>query len=142
MKVNKNSWHYKVLSEKFCFMGGWDEWNISSSLCVYFWQVVFRLFTGVGLGLLVLSPFFSWTLIILDLTFSSILGALLTVMGLLVTFAAPFLGTLFVVVCVGEFIKNKLPRREYKEKEPNLIVEYIKAKKNKVCPIIEFVEGE
>lgn len=127
MQVNKNSWHYKVLTERFCFMRGWYEWNISNSLCVYFWQVMFRLFLGVGLGLLVVSPLFSWTLIILDLdpSVSGILGALLTVMGFFVTFSATLIGMILVVDYVGEFIKSKLPRKQYKEKEPNLIVEYL-----------------
>lgn len=129
MKVNKNSWHYKILTERFCFMEGWYECYISGSLCLYFWQVMFRLFLGVGLGLLVVSPLFSWTIILLGLD-PSVLGAtgvLVLIMGLTATSAAIYIGMEFIVS---------------KEKEPNLVVEYIKSKKNKVCPIIEFVEKD
>lgn len=144
MKVNKNSWHYKLLTENFCFISGWEEWHISNSLCLYFWQVMFRLVSGLGLGLIATSPLVFWGTLLLGLHPSDLVffGRLLVGLGIFVTFALTAVGALASIVYAGEFIRDKLPRKEYKEKESNLFVEYIKAKKNKLCPIIEFVEEE
>lgn len=44
------------------------------------------------------------------------------------------------VVSVALRFKNKIEKRQREDQSQNLFVEYVKAKKQKICPIIEFEE--
>lgn len=149
MKVNKNSWHYRLLTGDIFGIQGVNSWNVSSSLCLYFWQVVFMLLWK-GVALFFLTPFVINSLLILPLV--STLGLITTGVivqgdtGLTVLVMELIVIIVFVIVLAGlslyTFLKDKTDLADVVEKDPNLFVEYIKAKKNKLCPIIEFVEGE
>ena len=149
MKVNKNSWHYRLLTGDIFGIQGVNSWNVSSSLCLYFWQVVFKLLWK-GVALFFLTPFVINSLLILPLV--STLGLITTGVivqgdtGLTVLVMELIVIIVFVIVLAGlslyTFLKDKTDLADVVEKDPNLFVEYIKAKKNKLCPIIEFVEGE
>ena len=149
MKVNKNSWHYRLLTGDIFGIQGVNSWNVSSSLCLYFWQVVFMLLWK-GVALFFLTPFVINSLLILPLV--STLGLITTGVivqgdtGLTVLVMELIVIIVFVLVLAGlslyTFLKDKTDLADVVEKDPNLFVEYIKAKKNKLCPIIEFVEGE
>lgn len=149
MKVNKNSWHYKLLTGDIFGIQGVNSWNVSSSLCLYFWQVVFMLLWK-GVALFFLTPFVINSLLILPL--ASIFGLITTGVivqgdtGLTVLVMELIVIIVFVIVWAGlslyTFLKDKTDLAEVVEKEPNLFVEYLKAKKNKLCPIIEFVEED
>ena len=149
MKVNKNSWHYRLLTGDIFGIQGVNSWNVSSSLCLYFWQVVFMLLWK-GVALIFLTPFVINSLLILPLV--STLGLITTGVivqgdtGLTVLVMELIVIIVFVIVLAGlslyTFLKDKTDLADVVEKDPNLFVEYIKAKKNKLCPIIEFVEGE
>lgn len=149
MKVNKNSWHYKALKNPTLGVGGVYSWDISKSLCVYFWQVLGMILVKI-FALLVILPFLVGCLVVLPLT--SLLGWINT--GVIVQqdlgFIALFVEGVALVLASFMFGVNKL-KDIYKsrengrdeealvDKEPSLLVEYIKAKKKKLCPIIEFV---
>ena len=75
MKVNKNSWHYRLLTGDIFGIQGVNSWNVSSSLCLYFWQVVFMLLWK-GVALFFLTPFVINSLLILPLV--STLGLITT----------------------------------------------------------------
>jgi len=149
MKVNKNSWHYRLLTGDIFGIQGVNSWNVSSSLCLYFWQVVFMLLWK-GVALFFLTPFVINSLLILPLV--STLGVITTGVivqgdtGLTVLVMELIVIIVFVIVWAGlslyTFLKDKTDLVGVVEKEPNLFVEYIKAKKNKLCPIIEFVEED
>ena len=149
MKVNKNSWHYRLLTGDIFGIQGVNSWNVSSSLCLYFWQVVFMLLWK-GVALFFLTPFVINSLLILPLV--STLGLITTGVivqgntGLTVLVMELIVIIVVVIVLAGlslyTFLKDKTDLADVVEKDPNLFVEYIKAKKNKLCPIIEFVEGE
>ena len=149
MKVNNNSWHYRLLTGDIFVIQGVNSWNVSSSLCLYFWQVVFMLLWK-GVALFFLTPFVINSLLILPLV--STLGLITTGVivqgdtGLTVLVMELIVIIVFVIVLAGlslyTFLKDKTDLADVVEKDPNLFVEYIKAKKNKLCPIIEFVEGE
>ena len=149
MKVHKNSWHYRLLTGDIFGIQGVNSWNVSSSLCLYFWQVVFMLLWK-GVALFFLTPFVINSLLILPLV--STLGLITTGVivqgdtGLTVLVMELIVIIVFVIVLAGlslyTFLKDKTDLADVVEKDPNLFVEYIKAKKNKLCPIIEFVEGE
>ncbi len=147
MKVNKNSWHYRLLTGEIFGIQGVNYWNVSSSLCLYFWQVVFVLLLK-GVALFFLIPFVINALLIMPLV--STLGVITTgVMLQRDTGLTILVIELIVIICcvitwagssLYTSLKDKTDLAEGVEKEPNLFVEYIKAKKNKLCPIIEFVE--
>jgi hypothetical protein len=147
MNISKNTWHFGVVADDFFFMEGWYP---SRSLCLYFWQVVMRLFFGMGLGLLAASPL-ATAIVSLTGTFdtASPLVKLYASFGVIVSI---FYG--LILVCSISYLSvqgvkwvyNKLPRK-YKEpkehsnpKEPSIIIEYIKAKKAKVCPMLNFTD--
>lgn len=149
MKVNKNSWHYRLLTGEIFGIEGINSWNVSSSLCLYFWQVVFALLWK-GVALFFLIPFVINALLIMPMTFilgwittgvmlqgdtglTKLVIELIVIIGCVITWAGLSLYT---------FLKDKTDLAGVVEKEPNLFVEYIKAKKNKLCPIIEFVEED
>lgn len=142
MKVSTQSWHYRLADSIS------DNLTPSKSLCVYFWQVVwgfifrFILFPGfiavvgavgicgipAAIGKLTMDLFefipkgsnwivFFWTL------------------------GAGYVILLVIFLLMGVFVYWKeivQPRRSKVVKEDNLFVAYVKAKKRKICPIIEF----
>ena len=139
MKINKSSWHYRYMKwvdEKHGGLYGFPPKN----LCQYFWMFV-------------------WALLKIPLLFvitGLIVGGFLYV--LLLGFAWPFYtfeGLLipqfisFVCVCIAMIglLSNFIYMRS--EESPDsvcsLAVNYLKAKKQKVCPIIKYeneTEGE
>ena len=124
MKINRNSWHYRfmdwVLTSRLVWLSddktGMDtrEWRLNN-LCRYFWYFVFC---------------FSWVLVHIPITL----------------IVAPFIGATVLLVGVIELfleIGNLFPlRAEKKNKKPNLFLSFLKAKKQKVCPIIEYTDSE
>lgn len=133
MKVSRSSWHYKLYNflwnawEKAGGMGWVVDYvterrkprlhaqHYPNSLCAYFWFVVLSL---IGVPALFLS-----------LTFVTLL-------------CSPFL----VLVLLTIYITDKRDERRKangtynKYKEPGLLSQFVKAKKSKVCPVIELVD--
>jgi hypothetical protein len=144
MNISKNTWHFGVVADDFFFMEGWYP---SRSLCLYFWQVVMRLFFGMGLGLLAASPL-ATAIVSLTGTFdtASPLVKLYASFGVIVSIFYGLILAGFIIyfgVQGIKWVKSKIPRK-HKEpqepKEPSIIIEYIKAKKDKVCPILNFTD--
>ena len=133
MKINKNSWHYKLSTS---FERPW----VADNLCAYMRQVLLGVFllAIVGILLLVLS-----------------LMAIAMVVSIFITppslFAAIFICFLWIVVgfMVRRIALDFLPRGSklltiiYDGKtsggEDNIVTAYIKAKHNKVCPTLDFI---
>lgn len=133
MKISKKSWHYRLID-----FAGWDH---PRSLCAYFWFVVFA-----PIKILVFA-----------------LAALLAVVVCVGPFAqlvidAPFVwvlfgGTLDVALLTALLIHLVMERRYQarherimrgeniwarKERKPSLLREWLRAKHEKVCPMLEF----
>lgn len=135
MIINKNAWHYKVVCNTFCFM---DGWGASNSLCLYFWQVVFRLLIALWMGLLCASPLVSLMTALWEV--HTWWGALLSIMGYVVIACVLFVLASNLCVYIDE--KYKAKRGFRWADEPNILWEYIKAKKAKVCPVLTFETKE
>ncbi|AIZ02444.1 membrane protein [Escherichia phage vB_EcoM_VR25] len=146
MIINENAWHTK-LHDRF-----YGHYSRPHSLCAYFWKIVWVCFicsvlagstifalTVAGAG--VLEQFF-----VLSTPVGLGLGFILG----LATLALILAVAIGVVYCTMSFwawydlrkeekewerIKAK---REGKEIKENLVVQYIKARKSKVCPVIHF----
>ena len=116
MKINRKSWHYKV-SNLFT-----DYESRLDNLCVYFWRLI---------GTIVLFSVLS----------------VLAVIGVIVYFVSPFIisTTIMVLFIVSSMVLPVLAIYYFREKfgtpeiaKANLLFDYIKAKKKRVCPLIEY----
>lgn len=156
MNISKKSWHYKMNM----FFSDQNEYRIPTSLCPYFWKTTFFVFmTAMAVSMLSLFSWamgegvFSWIMayfgISLGAIASAVPSALIGAVLILTVFALIF-GLFFG----GGWVKNKIVDKfdeikEQKEeeriklglpkKEPNLLISFIKAKKQKFCPNIDFV---
>lgn len=160
MNIDRNSWHFKLLDY-------WDfkvirklQRNESVTLCQYFWNVVgsILLTSGVTTMALLFVSMFVW------LTIGAIIGLVIffgaswlpvieyggtldamSTIGLGVYLIFGILHTLEVAkeqLREGRIIPNwmKFSKQEAtpkKETKPNILFEYVKAKKNKFCPVVK-----
>ena len=144
MNISKRSWHYRYMD--------WLGFDVrgTHSLCIYFWKLVFALtypplLMGAGalIGLsvvvgVVALPLHYMGLIDLKLLPQLISGALI-VCGVAGWVAV----TLFLAWYLSEYAhKRSIARRNSTTapQQPNVFIAYIKAKKQKVCPIIDYTE--
>lgn len=118
MEISEDSWHYKVY--EFGFAGhGWPPRR--TNLCSYFWRVVW----GFTLGTL------------MAIAAALVLGLVGAALYKFTFITLTTLGVIAVLIGIGV----AYDRRPYKEKvkvEPGLLRLYLRAKKEKVCPLIEF----
>lgn len=133
IKINKNSWHYRVLGHPFKS----DLRYTNVGICKYFWMVVGSLLGWCGAGVLALAivvTFVGWIPVGIGWL---ITGNLLSLEFFALSFGAT---TAVFLVWVGftlkDLIKGKLRNRK---KRPNILFEYVKAKKQRVCPLVEVV---
>lgn len=164
MKISKTSWHYKLnLLARNEITGDLHSKNFKPTLCRYFWATLMSVLVLVFKGFAALLAIFGavcmfW--LIFGNTFMT-LFSLYTGVGL--DYTAHDLGFAMIgVICliilgvgtesflkseinfwpewfpVGKWV-NKLRNKtnKIKESKPSLVVEYIKAKKSKVCPLLE-----
>ena len=149
MNVNTKSWHYRFNVWRT------NTWKTrrKNTLCSYFWFTVINMAfissaVAVCVGLVYMLgygfheellkygydflsfPYYTGHLIVL------LLGCLLILCVVLV--ALVFLTVGWNVKLLFDKSIDLLNKRSNKEKEPGLVMSYIKAKKSKICPIIEF----
>lgn len=116
IKVNRNSWHYKLANILFTI--GRND----SNLCKYFWEVVI----SSTISLIIIGLFVSFIyLMIIELES-------LLIVGLSMSFITLPLIAIILLRATGINTRIETP------KQLNLFAEYLKAKKEKICPIIKF----
>lgn len=141
MKFSKNSWHYKLNRWMY------DETFNNTSLCPYFWLTV--------LSVLITPVVFVWKTMgntwhdrvffmckCIFFCFAVIVIFALLVGGILVTIFV--LGMYYGLIVFVDKAKNweekknknKIPIE--KSKQPSILVGYIKSKKQKICPKLEW----
>lgn len=128
MKISKKSWHYKV--HHFWTDTFWDDPN--TTLCYYFWTVVGGLFKGlfiVGAASIIVFG----------------LGFFLYLLGKVTWLHPLVMGEVFGVV-LGAFLLFRLARyaRDARPiaRSDNLVVAYLRARKQRFCPLIEFTDPD
>lgn len=154
MIIKKNSWHYR--------MNVWKrhEWRTQKArtLCGYFWFTVGTMLLTISVPLMVYVVFFLLGGAIMS-DMKNIPEFILSLSSYWVFLTYPATGVIFIggilLICVGltgmfwlatkiiTGIHEKLKSRPKKEKvvrEPGLLASYLKARKEKVCPIIKFEE--
>lgn len=110
MKINTNSWHYKLLRKTGCN-------KMPKDLCGYFWALVGRAVVGlVGLALLC--------------ALCMLIFITIATKGLILLFAV---GIASLIAGIVFFITEL-------EDSDNLFFSWLRARKQKICPIIEYVD--
>ncbi len=152
--------------------GTWIEKGYDTSLCEYFWTVVLCSLVFPFKGFWHILPYGIKQhediikVLLIWLIISVIVHAFVVFRGIGVPevqvwylgfaiffggigFALAGIGFIFGIMKVGdkydEWLKNKLQTRRSKTKKikkPSLALEFIKAKKSKICPCIQFVDEE
>ncbi len=156
MNIKHTDWHYRILHEaQKCKIEGKVYDKIPISLCSYFWSVVGALVIWVAVGVLALAAVAG----VLYVTY-----AILYLWGFLVAdwfslsqewVSLPALTLSLVLNCVGAGVAflyyvhrngrelyHKIQKIEPKWEEPPLVLQYLQAKKSKVCPFINIELGE
>ena len=128
MKVSKSSWHYWIYKNSFEHGCAFEPNN----LCPYFWRVV-----GGGIKILVVTAVVAIVLGFVGWLFYAHTGA-------------TFVSTAVIGVIIAVSVNWDEIRWAYEERfgkseevetpEPGLLRSWLKAKKDKVCPVIEMVE--
>lgn len=156
MKLSKTSWHYKL--------NRWYTWKVPNNLCGYFWRTVWYTIAFIP-TLIIFIPIWIYLLFSkkkwdeavyhypMALGLNLVLG-LITCMVLVwfhtlrgehdpwqVVFIFGIVGYLAATTGLLAFFADKMAKRRRTKgtsNRPNLVKEYLKAKKNKYCPIIEW----
>lgn len=141
MEIDSNSWHARVYQK----YGKNDQPN----LCQYFWRVILGapLAWAFSFNYSTYRPFINLflLLILLCTLVAAVVSGMAWWYGPLMVFGgtALFGGFLGLVVLSQEIewrLKERRDPRIPEKKKDSLLKSYIFAKKNKVCPYIEFTE--
>ncbi len=129
MRISENAWHLKVARLA-------DGSYQPRDLCSYFWQVTFKLLAALAV---VYSAIY-WGYVLVDAIFDNPWWAFM-----IVIVPAAFVvlgGVVFLLIAAFEAIPKPHSERAKKEKPPSLVGEYLKAKKRRICPLIEVVPAD
>lgn len=140
MNISKTSWHYQMLLEKpfgvikDCY---YEPSQISNSLCLYFWQVIFALFVRFLISYIVISPFIFLTVIFFTPPTSLYSFGWNILIGISSLLGGAVISFLVLFICV--FIVITIPEILPKYKSKGLLLRFLKSKVDKVCPTIKFL---
>lgn len=146
--ISRDSWHYRLHSML------WK--SEPSNLCSYFWRYLWMLILYASMGLVSCAAYFLVAFAFGVLVFVFLLGyseeqlAELSVWtsslaGTAVIAALIVMGTFIWVTCkafIGPWLGRRTQRRAARPrairtpKEPSLVSEWLKARKNRYCPLI------
>ena len=118
MKIKRSSWHYKLNH-----LEGYER--SYDSLCLYFWKLVFKI-----VALLLFAVFF------VACAFKLITSPF--IIPILIIFLFFMLSTVLPLIAITS-LREKLGKSPELPKE-NIIIEFVRAKKEKICPLIEYVD--
>ena len=117
MEIKRTSWHYKISN-----LGGFERMH--DNLCSYFWRVIGKLV------LFLVIIFILGFLIFVYCTSPFIVANTIMLLFIISISVLPPLAIYYLRKKVG-----KSPEIPYE----NIAIEYIKAKKRKICPLIKYV---
>jgi len=123
MKVNKRSWHYRLTD----FI--WQDTHIpdtGNNLCKYFWMVVWSVVLSSLIPIIVSGL---GILFYFDTNICDKIAVFITVLYVISGLSLPVIAVWAFRAKFGERIEITTPL---------IVEEFIMAKKNKVCPMIDF----
>lgn len=129
MLVSKRSWHYQLV----LLFSNDSEDSIPSSLCCYFWSV---------LASIVYALFALVFILLIAVLVSTPITQLFFNIPLPLVILGGIICELVLIAFLVELVKYRRTKEGYYNnvKEDGLIVSYLKAKKNKFCPKINFID--
>jgi hypothetical protein len=131
MEISQDSWHHRLNR----FFNGYPD---GMSLCYYFWRTVLCVISSIaGIGVFIFLLYFAVTPFLY--AFFGVDIATNTnarVAGFVIT---EIVIAIIGVITFADYMEDRKHRKATEPKEPNILVEYVKATKNKFCPIIEVV---
>ena len=153
MKLDTNSWHFKIYKRWLELKCGDTLWSSDTiddmllnikrtrhhNLCLYMRAVMFygpvRMFFNsiecvLGLVIAFILGYIGLELYYINEAFTQVSFGIILSIGILI-------GATLLVGGI-EYLKSKYQKREPKDKKPNIFLEYVKAKKSKVCPMLTF----
>lgn len=135
MEINEKSWHFRLV--KFTtYQSARNISDYGGTLCKYFWLVVYaivvNIFKAAGVMFLV------WLFIYNPVSYiwapdDSKLLLIFMWVSLFV-----LVGIVFAIFFIRDKLRNR--NRVHKVKQPNIVIEYLRAKKQKFCPVIKIVK--
>lgn len=152
MNINKNSWHYKLVKNTFNNSG-----RIPTSLCPYFWSVVFRVVVYGAMAFLAVflasnmlfEPMVSLGLSTVWAYIASFFASILMSATAVGVGIGVVLGIAWVYDHISEWNSDRKYENAKKEIEdrkngvqPSILSAFIKAKHRKICPMLNFVDKE
>ena len=152
LTINRNSWHFKLLSRKRKIIASNRSDTGSLSLCTYFWMVMTELliyardiilFTAICYvaGFLLYIIGYVWYFTIAYGMFDVMT---FDINAIELSIALHVLGLAYALTCAFFYYSINfvqwLYRIERPKKQPNILTEYVKAKKQRICPMIRIEE--
>lgn len=143
LKFKKN-WLYRY--NDWCDSNLWtiDDVTRSKTLCSYFWGSVWNVLVTNILYVLItcaIGAIIGYSALSEGMVpFEGVVGVILHILsgwGLFLGFILSFVVAVYVWHLIGEFLSGKF-KTPNKVKQNNIVIEWVKAKKNKICPLIEF----
>ena len=158
-------WFYAIETNKYWTI----EAQMPKTLCSYYWELVVAYILAIPLAVLIVptylfeqykgdksherigAGFVLWSVVFI---FFTLIYPLFEYFSIL-----PIIGNLFEASCIlwsiiiiiamaigcgifWDYLADRIENnRTYYEKKPNLLIEYIKAKKNKYCPKITWIKN-
>ena len=131
MNINKSSFHYKLAKLA-------SDGAVPNNLCAYFWLAVFGAFLYFLVVIVVILAGFC--VVSIGLAWWSYAFQVPAIIGGVLSAGVLFA---FLMMRIAERKEDErwalMGEDPIPEKEPGLIMAYLKAKKEKVCPILNFV---
>ena len=134
MNISKNSLWYSL-----AHVGSGNN-EVSNSLCVFFWQVVqgILVVTFVAVMIVTIGLFLLYPALQFLIGYDIVIAALSFIVWLVV---AGSVRNIVLQDKMGpDWLRKEIHGKVKIDKQPSVIVEFIKAKKNKFCPKLTFID--
>ncbi|QSL99191.1 hypothetical protein [Escherichia phage vB-Eco-KMB38] len=154
MIINENSWHYKI------YAAFNSTWNRPKTLCAYFWKTFIPVLAVsiIGFAILAAATIIGQEILTKFFVFSSLWTLVPASIGIgILTISVMVLIAVGAVIGPSWLLDKYNDRKYYKEieliaqnqeriknglgpieRKKSLIGEYLKARKEKVCPTLEY----
>lgn len=132
MEISVDSWHYRLINKLFN--------EPSRSLCAYFWQLVLSLFLIALVVTLTASVLVFFSHVVMGVHYDEPENfiSLLYVIGAIVATMAGGFVIVGSMTAAAVFTGKAIDKRPDISLKTSIAKEYIKAKKQKVCPRLTF----
>ena len=124
VRINTSSWHYRLIYN--------SDFRVPGNLCAYFWKVVFLVVWYIVASVVVFIG-----------VFAALMAMLLPLFGVYI--GAGLIATVVLYVMLGSILIDLYRETDHyraratnSTADANIAIEWVKAKKNKVCPMLEF----